>query len=130
MYDALPFSLVQPPAQQQFSIDLCKLQNRKTKCKFVKHSAATKQNKYIIYSIVNKWMLACVIHVINKCENKLFACFVCQFPSATHTHTHTHPYPYPYRRGIVMSNNCRSARTGIPFPLQLCPFRWTLPVRG
>lgn len=47
------------------------------------------RKKMIIICIVNKWILACVIHIINKCENKLFACFVCQFPSASHTHTHT-----------------------------------------
>lgn len=82
------------------------------------------RKKMIIICIVNKWILACVIHIINKCENKLFACFVCQFPSASHTHTQiqTHPYPYPCPRCIVMSNNCRSALVEIPSPLCLCQF--------
>lgn len=48
------------------------------------------RKKMIIICIVNKWILACVIHIINKCENKLFACFVCQFPSASHTQRFKH----------------------------------------
>lgn len=55
MYDALSFSLALARSihslHKQFSIDLCKLQNRKTKCKFVKHSTQQqKKNDYYMYS--------------------------------------------------------------------------------